>query len=47
LVGLLGDGTPLPMMLIMFTASLAGNLIGLWLLPRRADASTTRSVTEN
>lgn len=33
LVGLLGDGTPLPMIAVMLAASLAGNLMGLWLLP--------------
>lgn len=34
LVGMLGDGTPLPMILVMFVASLAGNLLSGWLLPR-------------
>ncbi|MBA4502700.1 multidrug effflux MFS transporter [Marinobacterium marinum] len=34
LVGLLGDGTPFPMLAIMFGASVLGNLLGLWLLPK-------------
>lgn len=33
LVGLLGDGTPLPMIAVMFGTALAGNLLGRWLLP--------------
>ncbi|MBV0934666.1 multidrug effflux MFS transporter [Marinobacterium weihaiense] len=36
LVGLLGDGTPLPMLAVMFGTCLLGNLLGTWLLPRRA-----------
>ncbi|GAA0682776.1 Bcr/CflA family multidrug efflux MFS transporter [Marinobacterium maritimum] len=37
-VGLLGDGTPLPMIVVMFGVSLVGNLLGAWLLPSRSHA---------
>ena len=34
LVGVLGDGTPLPMLAVMLGTTLAGNLLGYWLLPK-------------
>lgn len=34
LTGLLGDGTPLPMICIMFTGAICGFLLSRWLLPR-------------
>ncbi len=34
LVGILGDGTPLPMLGVMLGTTLLGNLLGWWLLPR-------------
>ncbi|GAA0786438.1 multidrug effflux MFS transporter [Marinobacterium sediminicola] len=47
LVGLLGDGTPLPMIAVMLTSSIAGNLLGLWLLPRSVRASHRCENAEN
>lgn len=35
LTGLLGDGTPLPMVCIMFTGAISGFLLSRWLLPRQ------------
>ncbi|MBP0049692.1 multidrug effflux MFS transporter [Marinobacterium sp. AK62] len=40
LVGLLGDGTPLPMILVMLSMTVVGNVLGSWLLPRKQTAQT-------
>lgn len=44
MVGLLGDGTPLPMIAVMFMATLLGNLLGYWLLPRLKAGQSCPSV---
>lgn len=41
LVGLLGDGTPLPMVCIMFVGAVSGILLGRWLLPRHQNTACT------
>ncbi len=47
IVGLLGDGTPLPMIAVMFGATLIGNLLAFWLLPRRRGAIRPCPSAEN
>lgn len=42
LVGLLGDGTPFPMIAVMLGTCLLGNLLGSWLLPKSRQFSSIR-----
>jgi DHA1 family bicyclomycin/chloramphenicol resistance-like MFS transporter len=41
LTGLLGDGTPLPMVSIMFAGAVSGFVLGRWLLPRQSACDST------
>lgn len=46
LVGLLGDGTPLPMIAVMLGTTVLGNVLGTWLLPRGKTASSSQPQAE-
>jgi DHA1 family bicyclomycin/chloramphenicol resistance-like MFS transporter len=41
LTGLLGDGTPLPMVSIMFAGAVSGFVLSRWLLPRQSASVST------
>lgn len=46
LVGLLGDGTPLPMLGVMLGTTVLGNLMGWWLLPRAHSIFKARAAAD-
>lgn len=47
LVGLLGDGTPMPMLSVMMGTTILGNLLGWWLLPRKRNSKLNAQGAES